>query len=308
MPHISEFKLGTGCWAWGDRMIWDYGSSHNQEDLQDAFKASLQANIHFFDTAEVYGQGTSEKFLGKFIHETKSTSDVFIASKFMPYPWRLTKRDFFKALKGTLERIGMDSLFLYQIHFPIPPVQINNWMKYLAEAVEKGLIHQIGVSNFNIQQIRKASDQLKQYGLSLASNQVQYNLIDRSIENNGIKSICEDLNIKIIAYSPLAMGMLTGKYSVENPPTGVRARKFPPRKLLQLTPLISLMKQIGQAHNGKSPSQVALNWLISKDCLPIPGAKTKEQVILNSGALGWQLQDDEIIELDNASNTIKNYR
>lgn len=272
MPHISEFKLGIGCWAWGDRMIWSYGSTHNLNDLREAFSASLKANIHFFDTAEVYGQGASEKLLGRFIHETATSREVFIASKFMPFPWRLTKSGFLKALNGTLSRIGVDSFFLYQIHFPVPPVQINKWMEYLAEAVEKGLINHIGVSNFNAKQIRKAVDQLQRYGLSLYSNQVQYNLLDRSIEENGVKSICEDLNIEIIAYSPLAMGMLTGKYSVENPPIGARARKFNARKLALLPPLINTMKQIGSAHDAKSPSQVALNWLISKGCLPIPGA------------------------------------
>lgn len=303
MPHISEFKLGTGCWAWGDRMIWNYGSTHNQEDLREAFNASINADIRLFDTAEVYGQGASEKLLGNFTKEN-SNNNAYIASKYMPYPWRLTKRDFFHALKGTLKRIDKESLFLYQIHFPLPPARINHWMTYLAEAVEQGLINQIGVSNFNAQQIRKASDHLKQFGLSLASNQVQYNLMDRSIEENGIKSICEDLNIKIIAYSPLAMGMLTGKYSVEHPPKGVRARKYPQRKLKQIIPLIETMKKIGQVHNGKSPSQVALNWLISKHCLPIPGAKTKEQVILNAGALGWQLEHAEVVELDKISDLI----
>jgi aryl-alcohol dehydrogenase-like predicted oxidoreductase len=139
----------------------------------------------------------------------------------------------------------------------------------------------------------------------LVSNQVQYNLLHREPERDGLLDLCRDLDITLIAYSPLAMGVLTGKYTPENPPSGIRGRRYKRQFLTQIQPLIALLVEIGQAHGGKIPAQVALNWLMCKGAVPIPGAKNARQAEENVGALGWRLADEEVAALDAASEAIQ---
>jgi aryl-alcohol dehydrogenase-like predicted oxidoreductase len=133
--------------------------------------------------------------------------------------------------------------------------------------------------------------------VKLASNQVKFNLLDRAPERSGLLQACQELNVTLIAYSPLAQGLLTGKYTPQNPPKGargVRSAKF----LESIQPLIRLEREIGQAHGGKTPAQVALNWLLCKGTVPIPGAKNPRQLADNAGALGWRMTEDEVAALD----------
>ena len=304
MKDLFNLKIGIGTWAWGDRLIWSYGNAYSMTDIREAFQTSLDLGLTFFDTAEVYGRGLSEKMLGTFIEENQQNHDILIASKFMPFPWRLSKTSLLRALENSLKRLNLQKLFLYQIHMPLPPISIRTWMDALADVYHNGLIENIGVSNFDAEQTKIAYERLKFHGIRLASNQVEYNLINRNIEKNGVKETCDDLNIRVIAYSPLAMGILTGKYSSDAPPSGPRSRKYPPRRLGKIQPLLKVIKKIGNAYGGKSPSQIALNWLISKGVLPIPGAKNQTQVILNTGALDWHLKESELAELDEVSNGI----
>ncbi|HEX5837615.1 MAG TPA: aldo/keto reductase, partial [Anaerolineales bacterium] len=134
-------------------------------------------------------------------------------------------------------------------------------------------------------------------------NQVHYSLLSRAVEKNGTLARCKELGIRLIAYSPIEKGILSGKYSAEKPPPGSRARNYSPL-LPKIQPLIRLMTRIGQDHGGKSNSQVALNWVICKGAMPIPGAKTAEQAQENAGALGWRLTEEEIASLDAASESI----
>jgi aryl-alcohol dehydrogenase-like predicted oxidoreductase len=283
-------QMGVGAWAWGDRMIWGYGRDYAEADVREAFDASLEAGINFFDTAEIYGQGRSEKLLGAFIPQTKQP--VIVATKFMPFPWRLRKKDLHNALQRSLERLGLERVDLYQIHFPMPIVPLERWAEALADVVEAGLVRAVGVSNYSEQQMRRTYSVLAKRGIPLASNQVDYSLMNRKVERNGLLKACRELNITLIAYSPLAQGMLTGKYSPERPPTGVRGRRYNRAFLERSEPLIRQLREIGQAHDGKSPSQVALNWCICKGTLPIPGAKNANQALDNAGALGWQLTEE----------------
>jgi aryl-alcohol dehydrogenase-like predicted oxidoreductase len=305
IPFNSIFnidQMGTGTWSWGDRLFWGFGSDYSEADVKAAFQASLDAGIHFFDTAEVYGQGKSETFLGKFVKTT--AQPLSLATKFMPLPWRLTKGSLLHALKHSLERLGVTSLSLYQLHWPFPPVTIETWMEGLAQAVQDGYAQAVGISNFDCKQTERAHAALSHLGVPLASNQVEYHLLDRRIEKNGLYALCNDLGIKIIAYSPLAQGLLTGKYTPENPPHGMRNRHSDRNYLIKIQPLIQHLRKIGLAHEGRTPAQVALNWSICKGAFPIPGAKNARQALQNAGALGWQLTETEINELDLLSDEV----
>lgn len=283
--------------------MWGYRQSHTDADIHEAFDAALEAGINFFDTAEVYGLGRSEKFIGQFLRETQS--QVVIATKFMPFPFWLSQRALRRALQGSLRRLELAQVDLYQMHFPLPPVAIETWMEAMAGAVEAGLIRAVGVSNYDGAQMARASKALAKRGIKLASNQVFYSLLHRAPEFNGLLHACRDMNVTLIAYSPLEKGILTGKYTPENPPPGARRRIYKRDYLTRVQPLLQQMRDIGAAHDGKTEAQVALNWLICKSAVPIPGAKNARQAISNAGALGWRLTGDEIAALDDISRAVK---
>jgi aryl-alcohol dehydrogenase-like predicted oxidoreductase len=177
-------------------------------------------------------------------------------------------------------------------------------MEGLAECVKSGMTRTVGVSNFSQTRMLAAYSSLAQHDVPLASNQVHYSLLNRSVEKDGTLARCNELGIRLIAYSPIEKGLLAGRYSPENPPPGSRARQY--AKLLpRLQPLLKLMTQLGQDHGGKSNSQVALNWVICKGALPIPGAKNAEQAMENAGALGWRLTEEEVAKLDEASDILQ---
>ena len=290
--------MGVGAWAWGDRIIWNYGGSYSDEDVRGAFDISLEKGIRLIDTAEVYGRGRSEQLIGEFLKETDVP--VLLATKFMPYPWRIFRSSLLRSLRSSLARLDLDSVDLYQIHWPIPLVSIETWMNELATAVKEGLTRTVGVSNYDQSQMLQAYSALARHEIPLASNQVEYHLLDRRVEKNGLLARCQELDVRLIAYSPLAMGLLTGKYSVDSPPPGMRGRRYG-RILPKLPALLKVMTQIGQDHGGKSNAQVALNWLICKGTMPIPGAKNAKQAEANAGALGWRLAEGQVAALDEAS-------
>ncbi len=301
-PIFSDIEIGTGTWAWGDRFVWGFGNKYKEEDINQAFLESINNGIIFFDTAEIYGQGKSESYLGKMI--AGKTEAIKIATKIMPFPWRMGSHALKRALKGSLGRLGLEQVDLYQIHWPIPPIPVENWMDQMAEVHEEGLIKAIGVSNFDLEKTKKSVEALKKSGLTLASNQMEYHLLDRRIEKNGLMDYCTENGIKVIAYSPLAMGILSGKYTPENPPKGARATQYSRELLGRIQPLIRLMNRIGQNHDGKTASQIALNWVIGKNALPIPGAKNAKQAFENCGAIGWNLTEVEMNQLDEMSDQV----
>ena len=300
---LNISPLGIGTWQWGDKLFWRYGTGEfNDADIQAGFQRALAAGINFFDTAEGYGSGHSETLLGKYLHraiqEGKAPKDgLIIATKFMPYPWRLSRQELILALKQSLKRLGLDRIDLYQIHQPIPPRSPEAWAEALADAVEQKLVRAVGVSNYSEDWMRRAYDVLARRGVPLASNQVEYSLLNRDPEWNGVMKACKELNVTLIAYSPLGKGLLTGKYTQQNPPKGIR-RFLLRQQLSRLQPLVDLLRHIGDNHYGKTPGQVALNWLMAKGAVPIPGIKTFHHAEENSGALGWHLTRDEIDQLN----------
>ncbi|MFZ5855428.1 MAG: aldo/keto reductase [Chloroflexota bacterium] len=298
---LHAIEMGLGAWQFGDRVFWSFGQTHNEADIRAAFDVSLTAGIRFVDTAEVYGMGQSERFLGSMLKATDQP--VLIASKFFPYPWRIHKWFMKYALRNSLERLGLERVDLYQIHWPhmvVPPETLMNWM---ADLVQEGLVRTVGVSNFNPSQTVRAYTSLASRDVPLAANQVEYHLLDRTIEKNGLLARCHELGIRVIAYSPIGKGLLTGKYSPEKLPPGPRAITAA-GTLSRIQPLLKLMTKLGQDHGGKTNAQVALNWCICKGTLPIPGAKNAAQAQENAGALGWKLTEAEVAELDRVSDEV----
>ncbi len=298
---FQTIELGLGAWAWGDRVVWQYGRGYTDDDIRQCFLTSMQEGIRFIDTAEVYGSGRSERLIGQFSKDTEQSP--IIAPKFFPMPWRLTVDSIRAALQGSLRRLGVDFVDLYQIHWPSPLLTPESMMEGMRRCVEAGMVKAVGVSNFGKSQMLRAYSTLARHNLPLASNQVHYSLLNRTIEKNGLLARCEELGIRLIANSPLEMGLLTGKYSLANPPPGSRSVRYS-SLLPKIGNVLKLLTEIGQDHGGKSNAQVALNWVICKGALPIPGAKSADQALQNAGAVGWRLTDAEVAKLQEASDSI----
>jgi len=298
---LHAIEMGLGAWQWGDRIVWQYGHDYGPEEVREAFQVSVSEGIRFVDTAEIYGNGRSERLLGQFLKETDQP--ILVATKFFPLPWRFTKGALPRALKGSLARVGVESVDLYQIHWPSPVMSTDTLMAGLAECVKSGMTRTVGVSNFGQSRMVAAYSSLSRHNIPLASNQVHYSLLNRTVEKDGTLARCKELGIRLIAYSPIEKGLLSGKYSTETPPPGSRGASYG-GILPKLGPLLKLMTEIGQDHGGKSNAQIALNWTICKGALPIPGAKNAEQAQQNAGALGWKLTDEEVAKLDEMSNAI----
>ena len=261
-------------------------------------EVSLAAGVNLIDTAEMYSNGASESRVGELAHG----KDVLIATKFPPSPFSKTET-FPKALEASLARLGRHSIDLYQHHFPSQRVSIPELMNLMADAVEAGKVKAVGVSNYSAEQMRLAHTELAKRNIPLASNQVQYSLLYRKPEVDGVLDACRELDITLIAYSPLAMGALTGKYSARTRASGLRRMlpNFNKKAMEAVQPVVKLLGQIGERY-GKSASQVALRWLIeNKDVLPIPGAKNSKQAAENVGALSFTLTPDEVDVLSHAT-------
>lgn len=299
--------MGIGAWAWGDRSgYWGYGTEYGKEESRETYKALLQEGLTFIDTAEVYGFGKSEEFLGEFMKETPSPPAI-IATKFAPLPWRQTPDSVVLALKASLKRLQLKSLDLYMIHWPgflLNAFGNENYVEGLARCREQGLCKAVGVSNFNANRVRNAAKKLEGRGTCLASNQVQYSLLYRAPETNGVLEACRESGTTLVAYSPLCQGLLTGKYKVGGTkPVGPRANFFTDSRLRDIEPVLAVVRAVA-AENNKSMAQVSLNWCLCKGVLPIPGAKSVKQLQEIAGAVGWRLSEGEVAELDKASSKI----
>lgn len=326
--------LGIGIWSWGETGWWNYGQSHTQEDVSQAYRACLEAGFTFFDTAEVYGRGASERLLG----ECRSADGrpITIASKFAPPITRFSRaaharknaRSLLEALDQSLERLGVECIDLYQIHTASPVLKVDDLMDVLAEAVQAGKVRAVGVSNYRASQMWQAHARLASYGIPLASNQVRYSLLHRYPETNGVLDACRELNVALIAYSPLEQGILTGKYRSGEVSMSSNTRRMlslflrldipgdtrgevsaiqrwlsTPRVMRRekIEPLFVVLEEIAHAH-AKTIAQVALNWLVTKDAciIPIPGAKNAQQATENAGAIGWHLTEAEHARISQA--------
>ena len=298
--NLQVPRIGVGAMTWGDAKglarfhpaKTAYGGAEGYDEEKRALEVSLEADVNLFDTAAMYSGGASERRVG----ELARGRDVLIASKF-PGSFSFKVEGFPKELDASLGRLGRDTIDLYQHHFPNSRISIPQLMDKLAEAVEAGKIRAVGVSNYSAEQMREAHAALAKRGIPLASNQVEYSLLHRQPEVNGVLDACRELGITLIAYTPLAGGMLTGKYSAQHRAGGFFRRILPQynRKALDaIQPVVKLLREIGDRYS-KSPSQVALRWLIENPVvLPIPGAKNSKQAMDNAGALSFSLTSDEV--------------
>lgn len=297
---IKVSVIGIGAWQWGSTE-WGWGQQYGKKDLLGAFEKALELGINFIDTAEIYGRGRSEQLVGEAIRGHRE--EVVIATKVSP--WNLTYGRLLKAAERSLRRLGVDVIDLYQVHSPNPLVPIRSTMKAMKKLVKEGRVRCVGVSNFNLRRMNEAEETLAP--INLASNQVKYNLLDRGIEIEILPHAASG-RISIIAYSPLAQGLLTGKYSPYVRPKSIVQEansRFSSRNLARLMQFNNLLFQIAAARN-RTPSQVALNWVISKECvIGIPGVKNPANVLDDSGAVGWRLTESESKQLEQAAAALR---
>ncbi len=292
--------LGVGTWAWGDERTWGmggYDADLSRDTIRDAWNASIDAGATFFDTAEVYGGGESERIIGALLaDDPERAAKATIATKFMPSPWKLQVTSaLLGALRASLERLGRPSVDLYQIHGPISLRGLGALAEALAAAHQDGLVKEVGVSNYSAKETRTIHRELSERGVRLATNQIEYSLLRRVPETGGLLATCAELGVVPLAYSPLGQGRLTGKYSASNPPPGKRGFSAHPMETVDV--VVAELRRIG-ADRDRTPGQVALNWIMAKGAVPIPGAKNEAQALENAGAMGWELDAEEVAALD----------
>jgi aryl-alcohol dehydrogenase-like predicted oxidoreductase len=305
--ELRVSRLGLGVMTWGEaaglarfhpaKMA--YGGAEGATEEQRAFETSLAAGVNLYDTAAMYSGGASERRLGQLSRGTAA----LVATKF-PGSLRARTEDLPAELEASLKRLGRDTIDLYQHHFPSDRVDIPRLMNLMADAVAAGKVRAVGVSNYSAEQMRLAHRVLAERGVLLASNQVEYSLLHRQPEVNGVLDACRELGVTLIAYTPLAGGALTGKYAAGDRPKGLRRFMMKPFRrggLEAVAPVVALLREIGAAHGAK-PAQVALRWLVENECvLPIPGAKNSRQAADNAGALSFRLSPSEVEALDRAT-------
>lgn len=293
--------IGVGTWAWGDRSTWGmggYDTTLTLGTIEEAWQTSIDAGVTLFDTAEIYGRGESERIIGDLMsRDPKRAAMAKIATKFMPLPWKLNvEESLMKSLRASLGRLRRESVDLYQLHGPISLRSHAALAEALATAHSSGLAKAVGVSNYSAKETRSMAAELERRGLRLASNQIEFSLLRRDPEASGLLAACAELGVVPLAYSPIGQGRLTGKYTSSNPPRG--KRNFGDHPMDRIESIVLELRRIGEKHDGKTPGQVALNWIMAKGAVPIPGAKNRKQAEENAGALGWHLESDEVSALD----------
>ncbi len=293
--------MGVGTWAWGDRSTWGmggYDTDLDESTIARAWAASIEAGVTMFDTAEVYGGGESERIIGRLLAADPGVRDrLVLATKFMPSPWKLDVRGAMRAAaRASLDRLGIERIDLYQIHGPVSLRGHAALADALAEVHAEGLVAAVGVSNYSVREMRSIHAALAERGVPLASNQIEFSPLRRRPESGGLLAACRQLGVVPLAYLPIGQGRLTGKYSAADPPPG--RRNFSAHPMEQVDVVVAELRRIGEANDGRTPSQVALRWIIDKGAVPIPGAKNAEQAAQNAGALGWQLDPDDAAAID----------
>ena len=288
--------IGLGTWQFGSK-DWGYGSEYADVEAGRILQRALDLDVNLIDTAEIYGRGNSERIVGKALGDRRK--EAFVATKVLPLAptagWVESHG------RKSLERLGIDVIDLYQIHWPNPVVPMSQQMEGMRRLQRAGVIIDAGVSNFSLARWRAAEDAL---GSPVLSNQVQYSLVARKPDTD-LVPYAQTNDRLVIAYSPLGMGMLSGRYTSTNPPTGSARLNNPlflPHNLDRAAPLIDAVRAVATAHDA-TPAQVALAWVISHpNVVAIPGASSVEQLEANIAAADLELTADELAELTRASD------
>jgi pyridoxine 4-dehydrogenase len=299
--------IGVGTWAWGNQFLWGYDPQRDDAPLAATFRRCLERGLCFFDTADSYGtgrlNGRSETLLGRFAMEASAEQrqQICIATKLAPFPWRLGRQGYRRAYAASQRRL-QGQLKRVQLHWSTAryaPWQEGPLLDGLAELVREGAVESLGVSNLGPQRLRQIHSRLQSQGVTLSSLQVQLSLLaPQPLASGGVAEVCRELGIELIAYSPLALGLL-GRSEGESGAahlTGARRSLFA-RLEPQLKPLRALMGEIGQGRPG-GLAAVALNWCRAHGAMPIPGLRSTTQVDATAAALSWALNSEERNALD----------
>ena len=287
-------SMGVGTNAWTEEAT---------PALELVARRMVEGGARLVDTAEVYGRGASERAVGRLFggEQPLVPGPVIITTKFMPLPWRRSGASLRRALRASLDRLALSRVDLYLLHFPRGP--LPDWFQALADAVQAGLARGVGVSNCDRDTLLAAHDALHRRGVPLVCNQVQYSLLDRTIEDNGVLQACRERGIAVVAYRPLVAGMLAAALA----PTGTGLLMGAVRRIehhrheQRCARIRDTLAQVAD-RVGHTPSQVALNWVIGRGAIPIPGARTEAHAVENLGALGWSLDDDTTKMLESSAS------
>jgi aryl-alcohol dehydrogenase-like predicted oxidoreductase len=307
---IEISPIGLGCWQFhgGKGMSANIWKVLTQDEVNQIVKTALEGGINWFDTAEAYGNGGSEKALSTALTNAgKVNGEVVIATKWLPF-FR-TAGNIPRTIGDRQRYLAPFSIDLHQIHMPYAFSTVEAQMDAMAALVRAGKIRSIGVSNFSTAKMRRAHAALAKHGLPLASNQVRFNLVNRNKEKGGVLEAARKLNITIIAYSPLGQGLLTGKFhkdpeSVKKLPS--MRKKLMDRMIEKSRPLIKMLEDIAGSYNCTT-SEVALSWVVNysdNSIVAIPGASKTEHVFQNIMAMNLKLTKDEMTKLDEVSRSI----
>jgi aryl-alcohol dehydrogenase-like predicted oxidoreductase len=289
--------IGLGAWQFGSPE-WGWGRDFGPAEAQAIVERARSLGITLIDTAEVYGRGESERVLGRILAATGARESFVLASTVAPN-WPTTER-VKAAAHASLARLGTDRIDLYQVHWPNPLVPQSSTMSGMRTLQDGGLVRYVGVSNYGLARWREAEAAL---GRPVVSDQVQYNLLRRLPERDLVPYAARRGRL-VIACSPLAQGVLGGRYSAGNVPTGIREVNllFSEENLRRAEPVLEALREVAAAHDA-TPAQIALAWVIHHPhVVAIPGAKSAAQVESNSAAADIVLADDEYLHLTQASD------
>ena len=293
---VRMSAIGLGTWQFGSK-DWGYGSEYADVEAGHILERALDLGINLIDTAEIYGRGNSERIVGRALGDRRK--EAFVATKVLPIA--PTANYVEKHGRQSAERLGVDVIDLYQIHWPNPVIPISQQMEGMRRLQQAGIVIDVGVSNFSLPRWRAAEDAL---GSPVLTNQVQYSLVARKPDTELVPYAQANDRI-VIAYSPLGMGLLSGRYDSTHPPTGSARLNNPlflPETLDRARPLIEAVGAVATAH-GATPAQVALAWVISHDnVVAIPGASSVAQLEANVAAADLELSADDIDRLTRASD------
>lgn len=307
--QISPIGLGVMQFSGGKGIFGMMFPELSQETMNSIIQAALDSGINWFDTAEMYGFGRSESALSTALKVAgKTDGDVIVGTKWMPL--LRTAANMNRTIHNRIRYLDGFGVDLYMVHQPWSFSSPEAEMDVMADLVEAGLIRSIGVSNFSAQRMRRAHSALAKRGLILAVNQVQYSLLHREIESNGVLQTAKELGITIVAYSPLARGILSGKFHKDENLLAQRPRGW--RMMLQRNlehsrSLVETLETIASSHNVNA-AQVALNWLIhfqGETVVAIPGASKVSQAADSAGAMRFRLTQDEMALLAEKSRLFR---
>jgi len=341
-------SIGVGTISWSSKSL----TKLENLELQRLVDEARKSNIGFFDTAERYGNhmktalglgwGETEELLRKLLHDANAGVEEpgslefksIIATKFTPSPWRSTVESVVEACEQSRQRLGVEQIDLYQLHMPdivqpLKGVGIGGskdeiYWEGLAECYKRGLVKNVGVSNYGPSLLERCMDTLSKHDVPIASNQITFSLIGR--QNGSLRTLekCSELGVKVLACYPYAMGLLTGKYNSINHVNGnestslttTRKSRLEQNDLMRysngdgkgipqggITPLLETMESIAN-DRGKTVANVALNYIMSKGAIPLAGAQSAAQFMDNIGAMGWRLDEREVKKLEEESDKL----